>query len=196
MRGFLNSLSSILFDDTQELQIATRAFKTYKLKIPIYAGSILTPEISHLILRAKESNDLIARKFLAKLVVDAISLTKQSEINLIPIPSRAEAVRNRGIKHINELVKEVNKLQPVRTFYILEHQRKIADQSRLGSAARFENMREAFGVNKNTSPRNAFLFDDLVTTGATIAAAAKALEVRNIQLLGVISACASALFTE
>lgn len=196
MRSFLKSLSSILFDDTQELQIATRAFKTYKLKIPIYAGSILTPEISHLILRAKESNDLIARKFLAKLVVDAISVTKQSEINLIPIPSRAEAVRNRGIKHINELVKEVNKLQPVRTFYILEHQKKIADQSRLGSSARFENMRDAFGVNKNTSPVKAFIFDDLVTTGATIAAAAKALEVRNIQLLGVISACASARFTE
>ena len=196
MWSFFKSLSSILFDENQELGIATRSFKTSKQNITIYAGSTLTPEISHLILRAKESNDLIARKFLAKLILDAISLTKECEINLIPIPSRLEADRKRGIKHINELVKEVGKLTTVRAFYILEHQKKIADQSRLSSMARFLNMSDAFRVNKSPYPTKAFLFDDLVTTGATVAAAAKALEVGNIQLLGVISACASALFTE
>ena len=44
-----------------------------------------------------------------------------------------------------------------------------------------ENLNNAFTIRKTNIPAKAFLLDDLVTSGATAMAAAKALKVRNIQ---------------
>ena len=198
MRVFLQALTSILFDEELDIDIPTKAFKSYRFNIPIYAGARLTPALSHLALRAKEDNDLIARKFLAKLICDAISLTSEEEISVIVIPSRKAADKFRGIKHINELVKEVTRLKPIRNFDLLRHTRKVQDQSTLSHRERLENLDSAFEISKDAKrlPTKAFLMDDLVTSGATILAASKALQVRNIQLLGVITACATMVFTE
>lgn len=197
MRSFLRSLSSILFDDTEQIQLNTECFKSKRFGIPIYSGSRLNPEISHLALRAKEDNDLLARKFLARLIIDAMELTDCSEFNLIPIPSRSEADRNRGIKHINELVKEVNRVRPIYSHPILVHVKKVKDQTKLTHLQRFENLAGAFTVRDwGVIPTKGFLLDDLVTSGATIKAAAEALRSRNIELLGVITASATMVFTE
>jgi predicted amidophosphoribosyltransferase len=197
MRNFLRSLTSILFDESSPFEISTCPFKSSRFGIPIYSGSRLTPELSHLALRAKEDNDLLARRFLANLIVDGINLINQSEFDVILIPSRQEANRNRGIKHINELVKEVNKKVPFKTYDILKHVKKVKDQATLSHVERFENLEGAFTVeSKKLIPSSAFLIDDLVTSGATIKAAASALRSRNIELLGVIAACTTMVFTE
>jgi predicted amidophosphoribosyltransferase len=197
MRSFLKSLSSILFDESLLLEIPTNAFKTSRFGITVYAGNRLTPELSRLAVQAKEGNDLLARKFLAKLIIDAMRLTNCSEFDLIPIPSRVQADRYRGIKHIQELVKEVNKVRPVRSHEILRHVKKVRDQSTLTHFQRLENLEGAFAVNERTKiPTKGFLLDDLVTSGATMKAAAEALQARNIELLGVLTACATTVFTE
>ena len=199
MLTFIKTLSSIIFYENSSIKVATLAFRTSRFAIPIYAGAKLTPEISQIVLKAKENNDLIARKFLAKLVCDAIDLTRESNLNLILIPSRQEAIRIRGIKHLNLMVNEVKKYREVTVYDVLKHTRKVRDQSQLDHKERFENLKGAFEVRakfKDPLPNRAFLLDDLVTTGATIHAAAMALKVRNIQLLGVISACATSVFTE
>ena len=199
MRRFLSTLSSIIFDENQELIITTFPFKSYRFQIPIYAGSLLTPELSHLVLRAKEDNDFIARKFLAKLIVDGINLANVSECDVILIPSRRRANRYRGIKHINELVKEVNKIKPIRIHELLKHTREVKDQASLTSEERAANLKGAFTILQNKRfkfPTSAYLLDDLVTSGSTIHAAHEALQVANIQLLGVFTACATSLFSE
>jgi competence protein ComFC len=196
VRGFLRSLNSILFEISSDFQIKTDSFICFRSGIPIYAGSRLSPELSKIVLRAKENNDLGARKFLAALIYDALSLIISKEISVIIIPSRPSASRNRGIKHINELVKEVRKLKEIEIFDILEHTRIVKDQANLTRIERMANLDNAFTIRNTNVPTKAFLLDDLVTSGATALAAAKALKVRNIQLLGVITACASASFTE
>jgi predicted amidophosphoribosyltransferase len=198
MRVFLRALSSIIFDSSDEINIKTQAFKSFRFGIPIYAGAKLTSELSHIALRAKEDNDLIARKFLAKLLVDAIELSKETDVTIIMVPSRKEVSRYRGIKHINELVKEVSRDKKIQSYDVLRHSRKVLDQSKLTYKERMENLAGAFIVPSyfKELPRKAFLIDDLVTSGATILAASKALQVRNIQLLGVLAACASMVFTE
>ena len=162
----------------------------------MYAGAKLTPELSHLAVRAKEDNDLLARKFLATLVIKAINEIKDKKsyrhIELFPIPSRPEVNRIRGIKHVVELVKEVKKIYPVKSYEILKHTRKVKDQSTLTHLQRLENLDGAFAViEKKFFPSQGFLIDDLVTSGATIKAAAAALKESNIELLGVITACAT-----
>jgi competence protein ComFC len=196
VRDFLRSLNSILFEINSDFDIKTDSFISFRGGIPIYAGSRLTPELSSIASRAKENNDLAARKFLATLINNAFSLINSKEVSVILIPSRSSADRNRGIKHINELVKEVGKLREIEVFDILEHARIIKDQTKLTRIQRIENLMDAFIIRKTNVPEKAFLLDDLVTSGATALAAAKALKVRNIQLLGVITACASASFTE
>lgn len=199
MRSFFRNLSSIIFDENQKIEIPTCSIKSSRFQIPIYAGSRLTPELSHLALLAKEDNDLIARKFLAKLICDGMSLAKATEVDVILIPSSKKADRVRGIKHINELVKEVNKLKPIRIHELLTHTRQVRDQATLSSEERMANMRGAFHINMKKSksfPKSAYLVDDLVTSGSTILAARDALQVANIQLLGVFAACATMVFTE
>jgi predicted amidophosphoribosyltransferase len=201
MRSFFRNLSSIIFDEDAKIEIPTFPFKSSRFQIPIYAGSRLTPELSHLALLAKEENDLMARKFLAKLICDGITLAKSEvpEIDVILIPSSKKADRIRGIKHINELVKEVNKLRTIRIHELLSHTRQVRDQAKLSSEERMANMRGAFYINMKNSksfPKSAYLVDDLVTSGSTILAAREALQVANIQLLGVFAACATMVFTE
>ena len=198
MWSFLKNLSSIIFIDDVEFELSTQPFKSEKFGIPIYSGSHLTPELSHIALRAKEDNDLIARKYLAKLISQAIGLLDLNEICVVPIPSRIEADRKRGFAHIDALLGEVAKSNKIVIFDILSHTRKIKDQSGLKIDERFRNLTGAFQVktSKKVLPNSVFLIDDLITTGATIQAAAAALQVRNIQLLGAISACATFVFTE
>ena len=198
MWSFLKNLSSIIFIDDVEFELSTQPFKSEKFGIPIYSGSHLTPELSHIALRAKEDNDLIARKYLAKLISQAIGLLDLNEICVVPIPSRIEADRKRGFAHIDALLGEVAKSNKIVIFDILSHTRKIKDQSGLKIDERFRNLTGAFQVktSKKVLPHSVFLIDDLITTGATIQAAAAALQVRNIQLLGAISACATFVFTE
>ena len=198
MWSFLKNLSSIIFIDDVEFELSTQPFKSEKFGIPIFSGSHLTPELSHIALRAKEDNDLIARKYLAKLILQAIGLLDLNEICVVPIPSRIEADRKRGFAHIDALLGEVAKSNKIEIFDILSHTRKIKDQSGLKIDERFRNLTGAFQVktSKKVLPNSVFLIDDLITTGATIQAAAAALQVRNIQLLGAISACATFVFTE
>jgi len=201
MRSFLKSLSSILYDENLNFKIPTKAFVTSRFGITVYAGAKLTPELSHLALRAKEDNDLLARKFLATLVVQGINKIEDKKRNkymeLFPIPSRPEVNRIRGIKHVEELVKEVKKVYPVKSYEILKHIRKVKDQSTLTHLQRLENLDGAFAViEKKFLPAQGFLIDDLVTSGATIKAAADALKESNIELLGVIAACATSFLTE
>ena len=201
MRSFLKSLSSILYDENINFKIPTNAFVTSRFGITVYAGAKLNPELSHLALRAKEDNDLLARKFLATLVVQGINKIEDKKRNkymeLFPIPSRPEVNRIRGIKHVEELVKEVKKVYPVKSYEILKHIRKVKDQSTLTHIQRLENLDGAFVViEKKFIPAQGFLIDDLVTSGATIKAAADALKESNIELLGVITASATMVFTE
>lgn len=199
MRTFLKSLSSLVFDEEKVITISTKPLITKRNFISIYSGSALTPEISHLILRAKEDNDLMARRFLARLIVDAISLISRPQISVIMVPSRIEASRSRGIKHINELVKEVNKLHPIKTYDVLHHTRKVRDQSSLNQSERATNLAGAFEITESRNielPRDAFLIDDLVTTGATISAAAMAVVASKVNLLGVICASSTVVFSE
>ena len=114
MWSFLKILSSIIFNDDVDFDLSTRPFKSEKFGIPIFSGSHLNPELSHIALRAKEDNDLMARKYLAKLISQAIGLLDLDEITVVPIPSRTEANRKRGFAHIDELLREVAKLNKIK----------------------------------------------------------------------------------
>jgi len=108
---------------------------------------------------------------------------------LIPIPSRKSAARKRGRQFISEIT-----LPAAREFSIpiaepLTHSRKVRDQSGLHIEERWNNLAGAFVVEKDDGLRgSAVLVDDLVTTGATLAEAARALRYAGIQVIAAVTA--------
>lgn len=174
-------------------------------------------QMAHIVLAAKEDNQIAARKILAlNLTLSLEHVSKQmvknkkqnpSRIILIPIPSRKASDRKRGFSHIQLLISEFqirNMDMSLEILDCLSHTRRIRDQSTLNLNEREMNMRGAFFIKKSfypqirsaiTSNTAMFLVDDLVTTGATVQAANSALLRLGARVDGVLASCATDGFT-
>jgi len=76
---------------------------------------------------------------------------------------------------------------------MLHHQRVIRDQSKLNVAARRENLAMALAIKPeysgNYSAEKVVILDDLITTGATIKEAIRALTKGGFQVQAAATAC-------
>jgi predicted amidophosphoribosyltransferase len=79
----------------------------------------------------------------------------------------------------------------------LSHHRKVRDQSQLNIAQRSQNISGAFAVSPQfsalISPGNIapklIVIDDLITTGATLTEAIRALRTAGFTVLGAVTSC-------
>jgi predicted amidophosphoribosyltransferase len=119
---------------------------------------------------------------------------------LVPVPSRPDARRERGHEPLVGLAKRAARLvraerMPVRVADVLRHARTVADQSALGASARLANLAGAFVVPAPVRPRCAgrlvVVVDDVVTTGATLTEAARALRSAGALVLGAATVAAT-----
>ena len=185
--------------------------------LKVFAGGKYSMQMAHIVLAAKENNQIAARKILAtnltlSLQHVSIQMAKNEKINsrrilLIPIPSRKTSDRKRGFSHIQLLISEFqlsNLDSNLEILNCLSHTRRIQDQSTLNLIEREVNMRGAFFIKKTfypqirsaiTSNTAMFLVDDLVTTGATVQAANSALLRLGARVDGVLASCATDGFT-
>jgi len=109
---------------------------------------------------------------------------------LVPIPSSRAACRARGYDHMRLLARAATRGRTAAPVVVpaLVHRRRVADQSRLDSAARTLNLAAALAVDARLRPalagRRVVLVDDLMTTGATLAEAARALRAAGVDAVG------------
>ena len=120
----------------------------------------------------------------------------QESITLITIPSRKSAIRKRGRDHINQLAAEVISLVniygvEISNLNMLRLNKSIEDQSKLNKGERAANLSGAYlAISPETPPKNLIIIDDLITTGASVQEAVRALSIINLRPVAIITACA------
>lgn len=132
--------------------------------------------LDRLVPRFKFHNDLAAGRLLAELMAEGLAGLPVPDA-LIPVPLHASRLRKRGYDQALELAKPLARtLQIPLLADALLRTRATAPQSELHADARQRNLRGAFAIRAGVAlPRHVALVDDVMTTGATLEAAAKML---------------------
>ena len=138
--------------------------------------------IDRLLLRFKFHHDLAAGGLLAQLMAQALAGAPRPEA-LLPVPLHRSRLRRRGYDQALELARP---LAVALGLPILDHLlvriRATAPQSRLDAAQRRRNLAAAFAVQPGAAlPRHVVLVDDVMTTGATLRAAALSLRRAGVE---------------
>lgn len=146
------------------------------------AACIYAAPLDRLLLRFKFHDDLAAGRLLARLMADACAHLSRPDA-LLPIPLHHGRLRSRGYDQALELARPLAHALalPLRADLLLRV-RVTAAQSELSALARRRNVRNAFSVRSGVAlPAHVVLIDDVMTTGATLHAAAKALRRAGVQ---------------
>jgi ComF family protein len=125
----------------------------------------------------------VARVLAPFLYQGMLRVSEQSGVTveaLVPIPLHWRRRAARGFNQAEELAREVSRLAGLPVVNALRRTRATLEQAKTASAAqRADNLRGAFAARasamKQLTGKNAWLIDDVTTTGATLHAAAVAL---------------------
>lgn len=151
---------------------------------------VFTGELRKAILRVKFSHDERLGVHLGRLLIAAWdqlpSLGNGERPLVMPVPLHASRRKERGFNQSDllakGLVRELGKRQAAAKLRVLDsilvRAKPTTQQTGLSVAARRENVRGAFEVRKPESirGRDIVLIDDVMTTGATLSACARALK--------------------
>lgn len=142
------------------------------------ATFVYAPPIDQLLLRFKFHQDLAAGRLLSQLMLQAVPDFAQDP--LLPMPLHGRRLRERGYDQARELARPLAKGLGVPLWTGLCRSRATVAQSTLDAEARRQNLRGAFAVRATPPPRLT-LVDDVMTTGATLDAAMRALRRSGLQ---------------
>ena len=135
--------------------------------------------------RFKFHGDLAAGRLLSQLMVEALAEVPRPGA-LVPVPLHPSRLRQRGYDQALELARPL-----ARAFGLplcsesLQRVRLTAPQSELDAASRRHNVRSAFAARGAGLPGHVALVDDVMTTGATLAECARALQRAGVSRVDV-----------
>ena len=115
-----------------------------------------------------------------------------SSVLLVPVPSARRAVRARGFDAGLALARAAaSRLPDARAAPLLASTRRVADQSGLGAAEREANLAGALRLRGSPAPARVVVVDDVVTSGASLTEAVRALRAGRVAVLGAATVAAT-----
>ncbi|CAB4883011.1 unannotated protein [freshwater metagenome] len=166
-----------------------------EFSLSVTSSIVYSPIAQKVLLAAKESDIKMADIFVSDAITYAIrnafkEMPRDILIDsLIPIPSRKSAARKRGRQFISDMTAPAAAEFGIPIISPISHSRVVRDQTGLHFEQRWNNLHGAFVVASNVeNPHYALLVDDLVTTGATLLEAARALSYAGITVVGAVTA--------
>ncbi len=141
----------------------------------VHAALVYGFPLDRLVPRFKFHGDLAAGRLLARLMADALPAAPRPQA-LVPVPLHPARLRGRGYDQALELARPL--ARQLRIPLLADGLRRVRDtapQSELDAGARRRNLRGAFAAGSGPLPAHVALVDDVMTTGATLHAAARAL---------------------
>jgi len=107
--------------------------------------------------------------------ITGVTLPTDEASVLVPIPLAPKRLRERGYNQSEALARALSRLWRIPIVDVLVRSRETATQTALTPETRLANVAGAFRTSTRPPP-TAVLVDDVFTTGATLAEAARALE--------------------
>ncbi len=166
-------------------------YNTHVGSLKVHSAIIYTPTASKIILAAKENGLEGADDLLIAAIVHVLSKARLHEGSffLVPVPSSKQSQRRRGRSFVVDLTKGISKYTGIAVNDCLQVSRRVSDQSGLTRIQRSSNMHGAFSIKPGAILRGeAIVIDDVVTTGATLRDAARALNSQGFHAFGSVSA--------
>ena len=163
-------------------------------ELKIYSAIRYSPVARSILLGAKENSFAIAEELMIDALLNCLHRLPSQVLRkatLIPIPGSKRAIRKRGRDFIFDLTKEVSLRSGVPMFSGIYIERRLLDQSGLSAVDRKRNINGAFAFDKTVQKIDGeiLLVDDLVTTGATLLEAKRALNKSGFSVNRAITAC-------
>lgn len=155
-------------------------------------AALLEPPVSRAVVLLKDACERRYAVPLADLLAGAAAGWLAEGDVLVPVPASPAAVRRRGFDHALDIARALSARTHVPVMRALAA-RAGADQRALGREQRFENRLHAFTLAAvRELPSRVVLLDDVLTTGATLDAAARVLlaaGVEQVRALAVARSC-------
>jgi predicted amidophosphoribosyltransferase len=166
-------------------------YKTQTSALSVHSALIYSPTASKIILAAKENGLQGADDLLIEAIIHVLNKARldKAYFTLVPVPSSRQSQRGRGRSFIVDLTKTISKHTGIAVNDCLQVSRRVSDQSGLTRVERISNMQGAFSLKPGSILRgDAIVIDDVVTTGATLQEAARALNSQGFHAFGSVCA--------
>lgn len=142
----------------------------------VFAVGVYQEPLKSLIM-AKKWGDVVACKQMGELIWQQTPFSNSACDYLVPIPLHWTRYAWRGYNQAHEIAVALGKKRGVPVAGLLKRKKRTAYQSSLSACQRPENVKSAFSVtyNQKYTNKHIVLVDDLMTTGATLYEAGRAL---------------------
>jgi ComF family protein len=151
--------------------------------LTIVAANAYRPLLSRAVPRYKDDGALHLERWLAARLAAAVAaLDPPPTAVLVPVPSRPASVRARGFDHGPRLAGAAGRMLGLRNARVLRRSGHGRDQQGLDAAARAANLSGTMRARSCAAP--VIIVDDIVTTGASLSEAVRALRRGGTRVLG------------